>query len=215
MKSQQLKVMLLSIVLLAMFGCWLTLTHATTPMVLGYTYPIKEKHFLRWIKARLQQLKDSGAIARWQKQFQHHSLSPLQQVMVWRALPTATKRRIDYYNPTMTVSKDIIAASGRFVAVAGKTFNPLTSIKLTEPLFFYDATNIKQIAWVKQQLKQFHQSGKLILTTGNITEQAKLFKRPVYADQKGRLTQVLGITHVPALMTQEKLRLKIKEVALP
>jgi conjugal transfer pilus assembly protein TraW len=37
-------------------------------------------------------------------------------------------------------------------------------------------------------------------------------KVPVYFDQSGLLTKKLGIHHVPALVTQEGMRLRIEEI---
>ena len=42
----------------------------------------------------------------------------------------------------------------------------------------------------------------------------KSWRQPVYYDQLGLLTRRLGITKVPALVSQEGLRLRIDELAI-
>ena len=53
---------------------------------------------------------------------------------------------------------------------------------------------------------------KLILTKGAPLALMEELKAPVYFDQGGFLVKKLGIHHVPAIVTQEKLRLRIEEI---
>jgi conjugal transfer pilus assembly protein TraW len=53
---------------------------------------------------------------------------------------------------------------------------------------------------------------KVILTGGSYLDLMRRWKRPVFFDQQGTLTEKLGIRHVPALVTQDGKRLKIEEI---
>jgi conjugal transfer pilus assembly protein TraW len=52
----------------------------------------------------------------------------------------------------------------------------------------------------------------VILTGGSYLDLMRRWKRPVFFDQQGTLTDKLGIRHVPALVTQDGKRLKIEEI---
>ena len=47
---------------------------------------------------------------------------------------------------------------------------------------------------------------------GSYLDLMRRWKRPVFFDQQGQLTDKLGIRHVPALVTQDGKRLKIEEI---
>ena len=47
---------------------------------------------------------------------------------------------------------------------------------------------------------------------GSVLDAEKQMQQPIYFDQAGKLTTRFGITHVPAVVMQEGLYLKITEV---
>ena len=55
---------------------------------------------------------------------------------------------------------------------------------------------------------------KPILVGGSYLALMQSWHVPVYYDQQGLLTRRLGITQVPALVSQEGLRLRIDELAV-
>jgi conjugal transfer pilus assembly protein TraW len=56
---------------------------------------------------------------------------------------------------------------------------------------------------------------KPILTGGSYLDLMKDWRVPVYYDQSGTLTRRFGIRQVPALVSQDGLRLRIDELGLP
>jgi len=57
-------------------------------------------------------------------------------------------------------------------------------------------------------------AAKIILINGSPLELQKKYKLWVYFDQSGILTTKFGIKHVPATVSQEGKRLKIREIKL-
>ena len=53
---------------------------------------------------------------------------------------------------------------------------------------------------------------KPILTAGSYLDLMKSWRVPVYYDQQGVLVRRFGITQVPALVSQEGMRLRIDEL---
>jgi conjugal transfer pilus assembly protein TraW len=56
---------------------------------------------------------------------------------------------------------------------------------------------------------------KPILVGGSYLDLMKSWRTPMYYDQQGLLTRRLGITRVPAIVSQDGLRLRIDELVLP
>ena len=55
---------------------------------------------------------------------------------------------------------------------------------------------------------------KPILTAGSYLDLMKSWRVPVYYDQQGVLVRRFGITQVPALVSQEGMRLRIDELEI-
>ena len=81
---------------------------------------------------------------------------------------------------------------------------------LSHNLLFFDGDDEDQKNFAKKKLQQGPL--KLILTKGAPLALLEELKIPVYFDQQGVLTKKLGIKHVPTLVSQEELRLRIEEI---
>ena len=82
---------------------------------------------------------------------------------------------------------------------------------MTKPLLFIDGDESIQINWAFSMLKKYPLA-KIVLVKGaplKIMEEVGL---SIYFDQYGKITQKLGITQVPSIVTQDKEHLKIEEV---
>ena len=99
---------------------------------------------------------------------------------------------------------------------------------LNRRMFFIDGRNKQQITWLKEQLENPLLSlpyaeaqqieDRVILVGGNVFGLKETLGEKhadkVYFDQHGELTTKFGIKASPAVLVQEGLRLKIKEVLL-
>jgi conjugal transfer pilus assembly protein TraW len=90
--------------------------------------------------------------------------------------------------------------------------NPLDTVSLSKQLLFIDARDASQVGRAKTTLEERQGKVKLILTGGSYLDLMRRWKRPVFYDQQGQLTEKLGIRHVPALVSQEGKRLRIDEI---
>ena len=77
---------------------------------------------------------------------------------------------------------------------------------------FIDARDAAQVKRASGILDERGGKLKVILTGGSYLDLMRRWKRPVFFDQQGTLTDKLGIRHVPALVTQDGKRLKIEEI---
>lgn len=122
-----------------------------------------------------------------------------------KILPRANIRRCFDFDPTLLVKEEVKDQNGELIIRKGMKVNPLDSSTLAEQLLIFDANDPKQILWAKN----IH--GIWILTNGSPLELEKQENRPVYFDQAGYLTTKLGITSLPAIVTQEDKKLKVEE----
>jgi conjugal transfer pilus assembly protein TraW len=73
---------------------------------------------------------------------------------------------------------------------------------LTQVLVFFDAREKAQVELAEQLIRSSKKKVVPILTAGSWYELAKSWKRTVYFDQKGALTQRFGIRVVPSTVEQ-------------
>jgi hypothetical protein len=72
-----------------------------------------------------------------------------------------------------------------------------------QALLFIDARDTAQVKRASGILDERGGKLKVILTGGSYLDLMRRWKRPVFFDQQGTLTEKLGIRHVPALVTQD------------
>jgi conjugal transfer pilus assembly protein TraW len=170
--------------------------------VIGPTYEISEPHLLRMIEQRLREKERSGELQRLEEP------APVPGVH-----PTETVRTF-YFDPSFTLDRNIVGPQGELLFAAGTRKNPLEVVSLSRHLLFFDARDPRQVGRARQLIAFYHGRVKPILVGGSCLDLMKSWHIPVYYDQQGLLTRRLGIAQVPALVSQEGLRLRVDELAV-
>ena len=129
-------------------------------------------------------------------------------------LRPAESARTFHVDPSFTLDRNIVDASGRLLFPAGTRKNPLEIVSLSRRLLFFDGRDPRQVRRARQLMAGNEGRIKPILTGGSYLALTKSWRVPVYYDQQGVLTRRLGIRQVPALVSQDGLRLRIDEVAI-
>ena|SRR5579863_7592517 len=181
--------------------------------VVGQTYPITEDDFLELIVHRLQTMQQNGELQKHQIELQNHLADKVDKPNGLSLSRTVSTRSWEY-DPSVTLPYDLTDHQGHLIAKQGTTFNPLKVINLHHTLLFYDGNDKRQISWVENKIQHSPKQYKLILVNGSISESLKLFSLPIYFDQAGNLTKKFHIEHVPAIVAQDGLKLKITEIVL-
>jgi conjugal transfer pilus assembly protein TraW len=122
------------------------------------------------------------------------------------------RARTYYFDPTITLSKDLATPEGQLISPAGTVVNPLTIVSLSKALLFFDAREKDQVSMAKKTIDRLQGKVKPILTGGSYMDLMRSWKKQVYYDQSGVLVTKLGIRQVPALVTQEGNKLRIDEL---
>lgn len=188
--------------------------HAEDLGTLGPTYAIAEPHLLEDIARRLQAKKASGEWDRLVSQQRDRAMSAVRQPMAVAGLSPTQAPRTFYFDPSVVLDRNVLDAQGRLLFAAGTRKNPLDVVSLSSPLLFFDGRDPRQRDQARQLIA--HRGGPLtpVLVGGSYLELMQAWQQPVYFDQAGRLTGRLGITHVPALVSQEGRRLRIDELEI-
>lgn len=180
--------------------------------VIGPVYPIAEPSLLEVILAKLREADANGVMARLQRDTQASVKRGIEQPAPVTGITKTTKARSFYYDPSIVVPYAITDAEGKLIVAPGTRVNPLDTVSLSKRLLFIDARDAAQIGRARAILDEHGGKVKVILTGGSYLELMRHWKRPVFYDQQGQLTDQLGIRHVPALVTQEGRRLRIDEI---
>ncbi len=180
--------------------------------VIGPVYPIAEPSLLEVILSKLREADANGVMTRLQRDTQTNVQRAIEQPAPVARITKTTKARSFYYDPSIVVPYAITDADGKVIVAPGTKVNPLDTVSLSKSLLFIDARDPAQVGRARSILDERGGKVKVILTGGSYLELMRHWKRPVFYDQQGQLTDQLGIRHVPALVSQEGKRLRIDEI---
>lgn len=182
---------------------------------LGPTYEIAEPHLLAFIEQRLLEKERSGELQRLAEAARARGIDTVRQPPPVEGLRTTERPRTFYVDPSFTLDRNITDPQGRLMFAAGTRKNPLEVVSLSRHLLFFDARDPRQVKHARELSGRYAGRIKPILTGGSYLDVMKAWRVPVYYDQSGTLTRRFGIRQVPALVSQEGLRLRIDELGLP
>lgn len=182
---------------------------------IGPVYPIQEPHLLDFIRQRLQEKERSGELKKLEEQARSRGLDAVSHPEPVAGVKTAQTARTFYFDPTFTLDRNVIDDKGGLLFSAGTRKNPLEVVSLSKRLLFFDARDKRQVTRARELIAFYQGHVKPILTGGSYLDLMQAWRTPVYYDQQGLLTHRFGITHVPAIVSQEGLRLRIDELVLP
>lgn len=191
---------------------------ATDLGTIGPVYLIGEPHLLDFIRQRLQEKERTGELKKLEQQARTRGVHAVADPKPVAGIKLAETARTFYFDPTFTLERNVFDDKGSLLFASGTRKNPLEVVSLSKHLLFFDARDQRQVTRARE-LIAFYRSRKVpvkpILVGGSYLDLMKSWRTPVYYDQEGLLTHRLGITRVPAIVSQDGLRLRIDELVLP
>lgn len=178
--------------------------------IVGHNYEVSEEDIIAYIKSKLSTLDLSALQEEMQDKVRSSTTRPKPVIDIKKA----QENKEYYYDPTYVLDRSIYDHNGSLMHPVGTKVNPLSKLPLSNALIFIEGDDQEQVAYALEQYKGLDKKAKIILTSGSPIELQKAHKVWIYFDQFGSLTTKLGIKHVPAILTQDGLKLKISEVAL-
>ena len=200
--------------LLLLLAPLVALARADDLGTIGPTYGIEEPHLLTAIEQQLRAKQESGELARLETEAKRRIVDAIEHPQALPGITRAERPRSFYFDPSIVVGENITDAKGSILVAAGTRQNPLAVVSLSKRLLFFDGRDQAQVAWAHEAIARFEGKVKPILVGGSYLALMQRWQLPVYFDQQGALTRKLGITHVPALVSQEGLQLRIDEFPL-
>jgi len=182
--------------------------------VIGPSYEISEPHLLQMIEQRLRDKERSGELKRLEDQARERGIATVRNPSPVAGLRSTETARTFYFDPSFTLDRNILGSQGELLFAAGTRKSPLVVVSLSRHLLFFDGRDPRQVGRARQLITFYQGRVKPILVGGSYLDLMKSWRIPVYFDQQGLLTRRLGITQVPALVSQEGLRLRIDELEI-
>ncbi|MEN8236232.1 MAG: type-F conjugative transfer system protein TraW [Pseudomonadota bacterium] len=180
----------------------------------GHLYAIDETDLLSHFAAKLNRLSEDGALARHQTEFIEQARQKILTPPAVKGIKRTSKPRTFTYDPSILVPYDLKDHQGRVFQKAGTRFNPLEMATLRHVLVFISGQDEQQLAWFARYYLQHKKPAKLILVDGSPQAIAKRFASSCFFDQAGILTKKLGISQVPAVVSQQQKHLLIQELEI-
>lgn len=171
----------------------------------GNNFPVKEEGFIAMIQRKLKSLDINAH----QEQMRTHAKKAVEEPQRVAGIARATKTTSHSYDPSYTITQDVVLPCGKLLYVVGETINPLGSMSWDGKLLFIDGRDKEQVQWVQEQTAD---RNKIVLVAGRPLELEEELQQPVYFDQAGELTTKFNIVHVPTIVEQEGKYLKITEI---
>jgi conjugal transfer pilus assembly protein TraW len=190
--------------------------HAKDLGIDGTIYKIKEKDGLSYIKDKLNDMEQSGEIAKHQKEWVEKTEQRVKRPKAAIENPLkATEYKVRYFDPTITLKRDIRDISGNFIAKRGEQINPFEkALHIDLNLIFIDGDDVEQVLFAKEQLKSNKYKKHIILIRGNIMSLMEKYQVRLYFDQQANLINHFSLNKFPSVLTREGNKIKIEEVAL-
>lgn len=181
---------------------------------IGPTYPIAERNLLDHIMSRLREKERAGELKKFEQLARERATQSVSNPKPVPGLNRAEAARTYYFDPSFVLDRNVVDENGSVMFPAGTRKNPLEIVRLSKHLLFFDARDPRQVARARELIDVYQGRVKPILVGGSYLDLMRSWQLRVYYDQEGVLVRKFGITAVPAIVSQEGLRLRVDEVAL-
>ena len=177
----------------------------------GQIWEIKENDIVSYIKSQITEEKAEQI----QKDFISNSRKHINRPTDVDGISTTLEHKVHYYNPEITLTKDIIDQTGKVLYQKGTKVNPLDHQSFKRQLLFINGDDTKQ---VKFAISKHHQIGdelKIVLINGSPIELMKKHQTiRFYFDQEGYLSKTFGIETVPTLVKKEGKLMRVEAIVV-
>lgn len=169
---------------------------------MGVTYPIKEQHFMEFVKDKQPEIE-----AKLRKKAEKLKKEILILKKYDGRFKTVEEERVFYIDTTYTLEDDILDHKGNVLFQKGTTYNPADYVKLGRYVVI-DGNDSNQVKFaVEGNFK------KIIVSAGDIGKLMNKYKKPFYF-LDDNIAERFQIQAVPTVFEGEGKYVKVTEVAL-
>lgn len=189
-------------------GLFAQISCAESLGVYGKTYQIKEADAIETFKKAAQKKLANGGQEKMLKDAQDRYLASINNIEPPPGITAVKQASVRFVDVSERVQESIKDTKGNVIVAAGTVINPLAVKPLTKKLFFIDAKDIKQLAYVKANANP---RDKVIAMGGSVLAASEYLKRHVYMDKNGLYAR-MKVRAVPSVVSQVGVELKIEEL---
>ena len=179
----------------------------------GPVYQISEPDMLEEILALIKRKQQSGEIDRINQKMVEDAKRLIDTPEPVAGLTFARRQRSWFYDPSITLTQDVLLPDGSSIGKAGQRISPLSQAAWA-PWLFIDQRDPTQVRTAKQWLVKAESKGqraKIVVVGGSWRKASEALGRYVYFDQAGVYINRFSIQAVPAEVVQDGLVLKVSE----
>ena len=161
--------------------------------IYGKVWDIKEIDLKQLIAEELHEVDVKQIQVTYKNQAEHfgENLTP-------NLLPNSDQTKTIYVDPSISLSKNIVI-NGKILYKKGSFVNPLTVIRPSDNMLFFDGDNQDQLNFALHALKVEPYRLMLVMTKGNPIQLANKIHRPIYYATQGIISR-FHITKIPTLL---------------
>ena len=185
--------------------------HGVDHGVMGEVFAIDEKNLVEVIMEKLTTLQENGKLDAYNQQIQAKVKNQIERPKPVEGIAHTTSPRTFKHDPSITVTKDLKDHQGVVFHRKGDKLNPLDYKSMNHPFLLIDGDDFDHLTWAFKMLKTFPLA-KIILVKGAPLKIMEEIGIKIFFDQFGEITKKLGITQVPALVTQDGATLLVQEM---
>lgn len=175
----------------------------------GSSYPVAETSLIKVLEKRASAIQKED-LDQLQGKVRKRYTSLLEEPYPVPRLTESLVEKISYFDPTYICHESILDPKGEIIVAKGTRFNPLKQITPTKKLLFLDGSKASHVSWARRQGEETI----WMLVKGRPLDLEEKEGRPIYFDQFGQAVKKFNISHIPAIVSPEGLRVKIRVVPL-
>ena len=177
----------------------------------GRVWEIKEQNIVSYIKKML----GKEGIEKFNQDFKEKVRDGVNRPKPVDGITNSTKNKVHYFNPEITLKKDITDHNGKVLHKKGTKINPLDHQEFTRKLLFIDGDIESHVNYALKKHKEIGEDLKIVLINGSPIELMKKNQDiRFYFDQKGHLTTTFGIKTAPSLIQKEGRLIRVESIVL-
>lgn len=190
-----------------------TLLLANSTFYVGKTYDIAEADMVEAIQSHIS--NNGSKIEKKFEEMKQQSIEKMENISpkINGELSFASENKEYYANTKYTNPQDIKDANGKILYKAGYTFEPMDYISLPYSIVFINANRKSELKWLQESGMLNSAQYRILITSGKYTDASKALGQHVFL-ANDQIISRMNIKATPSIASQEKNRLKIKEVCV-
>ncbi len=192
---------------------WERLLLANSTFYVGKTYDIAEADTVEAIQSHIS--NNGSKIEKKFEEMKQQSIEKMENISpkINGELSFASENKEYYANTKYTNPQDIKDANGKILYKAGYAFEPMDYISLPYSIVFINANRKSELKWLQESGMLNSAQYRILITSGKYTDASKALGQHVFL-ANDQIISRMNIKATPSIASQEKNRLKIKEVCI-